>query len=114
MDTNEDPLRQGNYNSWLTTEYLKQILTYTEMVNQYLTTLRKVRDILDEVEDTFVKYPEVDKNIYKNFEKQVIDANIVYIDKFLDAFANNDFEGMNKIHDDLIETVIAISEKFAG
>lgn len=86
----------------------------SEITEIYLTTINKIRATLDEVEDTFLKYPEVDINLYKTFEKQVIEVTIIYIDKFVQAYENHDFEEMSKTHDELIEAVIVISQKFTG
>lgn len=62
----------------------------------------------------FLKYPEVDMNLFTKFEEQVINANIGCTDRFVDAFSNYDFDEMDKIHDEFIEEVIEISEKYTS
>lgn len=74
----------------------------------------KLRATLDEVQDTFLKYPEVDIQLYENFEQKVIDVNLALIDRFVEACAQYDFDEMNKVHDEIIEAVIEISEKFTS
>lgn len=69
---------------------------------------------MDEVEETFLKYPEVDIKLYQNFEQKVIDANMALIDRFVEACAQYDFDEMNRVHDEIIEAVIEISEKFTS
>lgn len=52
--------------------------------------------------------------MYNKFEKEVIDVNITYIDRFVEAYANYDFEGMKKTSEELIGAVIEISQNFTG
>ncbi|KAJ6634757.1 hypothetical protein Bhyg_13336, partial [Pseudolycoriella hygida] len=90
-------------------ENLTEIRLREGSASKYLATIRRIRRVLDEVEDIFLRYPEIDFNIYKKFEKDVVDANSTYIEEFVTAYGNCDIDSMNSINERIIEKVIQLS-----
>lgn len=92
--------------------YLFLSLFFLEISETYLTTVRRIRATLDDIEDIFLDNPEVPLHIYNSFETQILDINKIFADKFLDAFCGFHYEEMKQVNDALIEAVIIAAENF--
>ncbi len=85
---------------------------FVEIADAYVTTVRKIRATLDDIEDMFHQSPEVPIRIYEAFEQHVIDINTIFVDRFIQAFSIYNYDEMRKINNDLVEAVIVESQKF--
>lgn len=98
-----------------TLEYCNiKTMKFVDIADKYFSTVHKVRDTLDEIEDMFQKYPEVNINLYYNFEREVISVIMTFYYRFVEAFKNYEFEGMEIINDEFIETVIDKVQKLTS